>query len=215
MARPKDDTLRARLMAAATTVFAEQGFRAANLEVIGRRAGVTKGGVYFHFRSKEALFFAVLDHWQGALRDALATAPAGASAAEALRNHVRTWLAFHFEHPDAGHVLRVLAAELRSGFTTELRADRGVAQRAQRARIRDLFAQGAQDGSLFTGDPALAAFALAAALEGIVHQWLASPRDAAPFCHAGALAEALVAPYATGVVHRAAVEGGREFVPPF
>ena len=215
MARRKDDTLRERLVDAATAVFAEQGFRAASLAAIGRRAGVTKGGVYFHFRSKEALFFAVLDHWQGALRDALSAALAEGSAAQALRAHVRSYLTFHFAHPEAGHLLRVLATELRGGFTAELRADQGLASRTLRARIRDLLAQGAHDGSLFTGDPALTGFALAAALEGIVHQWLGSPRDAAPFCHADTLAEALVEPYATGVVRRSAPAAHAEFEPPF
>ena len=64
MPRPADPGLRDRLIAAATIEFAESGYAGATLDGIAARAGVTKGGVYFHFAGKEELFFAVLDHWR-------------------------------------------------------------------------------------------------------------------------------------------------------
>ncbi|MFB7615315.1 ScbR family autoregulator-binding transcription factor [Kitasatospora sp. NPDC056181] len=47
-------TRRAVLLAAADT-FAEAGFESASLVDISRRAGVSKGALYFHFVSKQAL----------------------------------------------------------------------------------------------------------------------------------------------------------------
>ena len=64
MPRPADPTLRERLIAAATAEFAASGYSGATLDAIAARAGVTKGGLYFHFDGKEELFFAVLDHWR-------------------------------------------------------------------------------------------------------------------------------------------------------
>ena len=64
MPRPADATLRERLIAAATAEFAEGGYAGSTLDGIAARAGVTKGGIYFHFAGKEELFFAVLDHWR-------------------------------------------------------------------------------------------------------------------------------------------------------
>ncbi len=61
MARIPDPHLRARLIDAATEEFAMLGYAGATLDGIAARAGVTKGGVYFHFDGKEELFFAVLD----------------------------------------------------------------------------------------------------------------------------------------------------------
>ncbi len=53
-ARPEE------IVAAALDVFVEHGFAAARLEDVARRAGVTKGTVYLYFKSKEALFKAVV-----------------------------------------------------------------------------------------------------------------------------------------------------------
>src|SRR5881296_2271235 len=53
-ARPEE------IVAAALDVFVERGFARARLEEVARRAGVTKGTVYLYFKSKEALFKAVV-----------------------------------------------------------------------------------------------------------------------------------------------------------
>ncbi|MFC5886418.1 ScbR family autoregulator-binding transcription factor [Kitasatospora sp. CM 4170] len=46
---------RQAVLLAAADAFAEAGFEAANLVDISRRAGVSKGALYFHFVSKQAL----------------------------------------------------------------------------------------------------------------------------------------------------------------
>ena len=45
---------------AALSVFAERGFAAARLDDVAERAGVAKGTLYLYFRSKEALFEALI-----------------------------------------------------------------------------------------------------------------------------------------------------------
>ncbi|MCA8942812.1 MAG: TetR/AcrR family transcriptional regulator, partial [Planctomycetes bacterium] len=122
MSRPADPELRNRLLAAAAAEFAERGFARATMATIGRRAGVTKGGVYFHFRGKEELFFAVFDARRARLRELLTTSGQdAASGAAVLRRFVRDYLEFHFRDPDASRLLGVLVAELRDRFTAELR----------------------------------------------------------------------------------------------
>ena len=53
-ARPEE------ILGAALDVFVERGFARARLEEVARRAGVTKGTIYLYFKSKEALFKAVV-----------------------------------------------------------------------------------------------------------------------------------------------------------
>ena len=53
---------RDRIMEAAEALFAEKGYHDAAMDEIVRRTSVSKGGLYFHFPSKERLFFAVMDH---------------------------------------------------------------------------------------------------------------------------------------------------------
>jgi len=42
-------------------VFADNGYHDALVDEIGQRTSISKGGLYFHFPSKEDLFFAVMD----------------------------------------------------------------------------------------------------------------------------------------------------------
>jgi AcrR family transcriptional regulator len=52
---------RETLLATAADVFAERGFREASMDEIAARAGYSKGAVYWHFPSKDDLFFALVE----------------------------------------------------------------------------------------------------------------------------------------------------------
>jgi AcrR family transcriptional regulator len=49
------------LLRAAAEVFSERGFKDASVDEIAMRAGYSKGALYWHFRSKDDLFFALMD----------------------------------------------------------------------------------------------------------------------------------------------------------
>ncbi len=53
---------RQRILEAAATVFRRQGFQAAGVDAIMAEAGLTAGGFYSHFSSKEDLFAAAFQH---------------------------------------------------------------------------------------------------------------------------------------------------------
>ena len=55
------DITRSRLLDCAYTEFHQRGFRAASLDSILIKAGVTKGALYHHFANKSALGYAVVD----------------------------------------------------------------------------------------------------------------------------------------------------------
>lgn len=59
----QDRAIRTRraILEAAAIVFEKQGFQAATITDILKMAGVTKGALYFHFQSKEALAHGVLN----------------------------------------------------------------------------------------------------------------------------------------------------------
>ncbi len=59
--RPTRGEVRERILDAASTVFAAEGFAGATIDAIGQAAGFTKGAVYSNFESKDELFLALLD----------------------------------------------------------------------------------------------------------------------------------------------------------
>ncbi|MFD9519021.1 TetR family transcriptional regulator [Streptomyces sp. NPDC059979] len=52
---------RRQLLDAAASTFLEHGYEGASIGEITRRAGLTRGAVYFHFSSKEEMAQGVLD----------------------------------------------------------------------------------------------------------------------------------------------------------
>ncbi len=62
---------RARLLAAAADLFAEQGVDAVSVDAVAEAAGRTSGAVYAHFGNKQGLLLALLDSWKDAVRTVL------------------------------------------------------------------------------------------------------------------------------------------------
>ena len=75
----RGEETRLRILEAAEECFARYGYDATGVAEICRRAGVTKGGFYHHFPSKQALFLELLDSWLADLDTGLAAARAGAN----------------------------------------------------------------------------------------------------------------------------------------
>jgi AcrR family transcriptional regulator len=61
--KERREATRRKLLSAAETIFARDGFEAARLEDIAVEAGYTRGAFYANFKSKEDIFFALLDAW--------------------------------------------------------------------------------------------------------------------------------------------------------
>jgi AcrR family transcriptional regulator len=76
---------RARILAAAQEVFAEQGFDAARMEEVARRAQVGKGTLYNYYASKEDLLIHAVIASMEEVRDRIATA-VGPSQDEPIRS---------------------------------------------------------------------------------------------------------------------------------
>src|SRR3954449_4193797 len=60
-ARAERRDAREALLEAALQVFAERGYRDSSVDDIAERAGYSKGAMYWHFSSKDDLFFALIE----------------------------------------------------------------------------------------------------------------------------------------------------------
>ncbi|MFG2991745.1 ScbR family autoregulator-binding transcription factor [Streptomyces sp. NPDC048257] len=148
---------REALVRAAAEVFAEEGFVNASIAVISRRAGVSAGGLHFHFAGKGALAQAVEDRASQALRRITAgrtappAAPPGAGPGAGPGGSLLQVLV------DSTHALMALLARdvvVRAGFA--LCADSswsgGVDLRRQwRLWVEEVVAAAAREGHLAPG----------------------------------------------------------------
>jgi AcrR family transcriptional regulator len=80
---------RDRLIAAAASEFARRGFAGANVDRIARAAGVNKAMIYYHFKSKAALYQEILgDMFHAVAGRVRAVAASDAPADEKLKRFV-------------------------------------------------------------------------------------------------------------------------------
>lgn len=75
--------MRRRLLAAACTLFARQGYQATTLQQVVQEADTSVGNCYFYFSNKEALLLAVAEQFRREMAEeveaAIASVPAGPS----------------------------------------------------------------------------------------------------------------------------------------
>ncbi len=94
---------RSRILASAVEVFSTSGFEGASLREIANRAGVMHQLVVYHFKTKDALWRAVIEAIVGDTVERVAvlrTRVEGDSPAQALRTVVREFVLFAAEHPE-------------------------------------------------------------------------------------------------------------------
>lgn len=165
---------RDRILAAAVTVFARQGYHGTSVDDIVQEAGSSKGAFYFHFANKEALFLAIVEKFASelmvAVYDALKTASGGG---ERVRAAVEAGVKAFAREPALAKIFLVEAVGLNPSFEAKRREIYG----AFAALIREYLDAAVQDGDLPPQDTELAAYAwLGTISEGVVFA-LESGRD--------------------------------------
>ena len=160
---------RERLLDAAEQVFADKGFYEGAVDEIVERSGTSKGSVYFHFPSKETLFFAVVEQMGKRLlrrveRDVASVTDPGDRLEAAMESTLRTLC----KHKTLAKLLLVKGASMGTGFTQERQAAMAGLAELTAGLIADATA-GADGPAL---DPQVAAHAWLGAVSEIVVLWI-------------------------------------------
>ena len=94
------DGSRDRLLAAAAREFAARGFAGASVDRIAAGAGVNKAMIYYHFKSKAALYRVIIrDMFEAFGRRVAAVAASAAAPADKIRAYVDAFAAEAAAHP--------------------------------------------------------------------------------------------------------------------
>jgi AcrR family transcriptional regulator len=103
---------RAAIVNSALDEFAEKGFAAARIEDVARRANVSKGTIYLHFRDKEALFEGIIRQFLApAIRDLAAVEPLPGESARAFAARIFLPVIGDLAASRRGDVIRLLIAD--------------------------------------------------------------------------------------------------------
>lgn len=145
--RPRDKSIAARrreqILDAAVELFAREGYRRADLQVIADTLGVGKGTVYRYFPSKERLFLETVDRGMRRLRASVDAAVEGIEdPLERIARGVCAYLAFFDGHPELCELLIQERAEFRDRQQPTYFAHREASLQRWRDVYRGLIVEG-------------------------------------------------------------------------
>jgi AcrR family transcriptional regulator len=84
---------RQHIVATATRLFTEEGYENTSIDLVLRASGLSRGALYHHFSSKEAVFTAVLETAEAQIAEQVAAAARAAdNPLDALRAGCAVWL---------------------------------------------------------------------------------------------------------------------------
>lgn len=168
--RDKDAT-RKRLLDAAEQVFAEKGYHGTVVDDIIRVSDSSKGGFYFHFPNKQAIFLALVDKLVPRLAAAIDRAIAGETDPVAqLDAALRTVLETFGRHRQLSKILLIEAVGLGHGFDDKLMRTRS----RFAGMIQDHLDRAMAAGAIVPQDTTLISWAWFGAINEIVVRWLAT-----------------------------------------
>lgn len=171
MRYPRDhkERTRARILDAACRVFRRRGYDGTGIDGVMREAGLTAGGFYAHFSSKEDLLAAALHHALGDTRDDLFEGLEGRESVDWLRAVVARYLSrAHRDDVVDGCALPALISEIpRSGPKAKAALEALLRELIKRVEAKFPHAKGrsAADRALATMALCIGGLALARAVE--------------------------------------------------
>ena len=198
MRRTKEEAAatRATLLKIALSVFSAKGYSAATLDDVAKAAKMTRGAIYWHFKSKADLYNTLLQEVSARGAAVVQQAVAdGGPLIEILRRVFVRQCALIEEDKEARAVMEL--ALFKTGLDPELQGGRKKqleAGNALVAGIADAMQQGAAQRVLRNDiDPTDMARAFIAFENGVIQLWLASPKAFSLKASAGAFADILIA----------------------
>jgi len=173
----RGEETRQRILDEALKAFARYGYDATGVAEICRRADITKGGFYYHFPSKQAVFLEMLEQWLGRIDSQMAAIRSeGKSVPQELLG-ITAMARQVFQ--EAGGKLPIFFEFLtKASHSQVVWAATVVPLRKYRAFFADMVADGREEGSLRPVDPDVAANLLLAFAIGLLALGLLDPSGA-------------------------------------
>ncbi|WP_374352655.1 TetR/AcrR family transcriptional regulator [Chitinimonas sp.] len=176
---PEPIDTRDRILASAARVFSRKSYLGASLDEVAADAGLTKGAVYWHFKSKNDLFFALLDsrfqqEFDEHLPQAMAQDAQYSDPKEGLKALLASVLERVRQDPDWPRLLLEFMSQARD---PEVNSRLAAAYQASYGMSAELIRrQHESRGQQPPADPALLAMLWSALMDGLIIAWLVNPQ---------------------------------------
>lgn len=147
-----------RILATAMSLFMEQGYEGTPMSQIAKSAGVTTPALYWHFGSKEELYFTAVKQGYVAFRDVLLAKAVGDCAEDQFRRFIRVHVKQQLRDPELS--LKYGYHQLRDALPEDKRAEVDAIDAEWRERLRQILLDGRAEGVFTFGDVDVVANAL-------------------------------------------------------
>jgi AcrR family transcriptional regulator len=158
MALSEASNVRGRIIEEATNLFVLHGYHGISMREIAEAVGISKAGLYYHFRDKEALFLAILnehlEHLERLIKDARKAGPTTREQVAAL---VRAILE---QVPDQRAIIRLASQEMPHISQTARAEFSRLYQEKFLGQIQDILRDGIIAGEVRAMDVSLATWVL-------------------------------------------------------
>jgi len=154
------------ILDAAIQEFLERGYENASMERLAARAGLTKGGIYHHFSSKDEILMQANERFMAPVKQMMERAMAAPSPTAGIRAYLSTYVSFWAEHAnELAFVFLSLTKAMQNSsvwpFYSQYRA-------TMVGFLEGMAGRAVSRGELRIADPAAWALALFAALDGVL-----------------------------------------------
>lgn len=151
---------------AAIDVFLEKGYENTTVEEIAKRAGVSKGGLYHYFKSKEMILIMVNQKISENIAKMMITAGEFTSVKEGILFYIENYLRYWLEHPKETSFLFLSVAKILDNhdllkYYQEFTLD-------YIKFFEDAFAMGVESGEFISHNVETSAVTLVVAMDGIL-----------------------------------------------
>jgi AcrR family transcriptional regulator len=171
----RSEETRTKIMEAAVKLFSKRGYNKASVDEICEEAGISKGAFYHHFKSKQALFLALLDGWLQFVDNAI-EATKDKTVPETFMQITQ---AFPFVFETAGENLPMfLEFWLQASRDKKIWEASIAPYRRYHKYFTSLIQKGVEEGSFVEVDAALASRMILSTAMGLLLQSLLDPKGA-------------------------------------
>ena len=154
------------ILDAAIFEFVEKGYEYTSMESIAERAGLTKGGLYYHFESKDDILIKANELFMEPVLAFMVDAMSRATATDGLAAYIDQYLTYWAQHPrELSFIFLTMTKtianqnlwHLYDGYTTQMAAF-----------FEEIYRKGISTGEFKMANVRGASIALMAALDGII-----------------------------------------------